>query len=75
MNCDEFVETVTAYLESDLEGPALQRFLDHLADCDGCDTYLSQIRETIAALRHRPRPQLSRADRNALLAAFRARPQ
>ncbi|WP_233434670.1 anti-sigma factor family protein [Nocardia yamanashiensis] len=75
MNCDEFVETVTAYLESDLDGPELQRFLEHLDECDGCETYLDQIRETIDTLRRGPRPQLSQADRSALLAAFRTRPK
>ena len=71
MNCDEFVELVTAYLEGTLPAETERRFVEHLAECDGCDRYLGQIRATVAALGRLPAPGLAPAARDALLAAFR----
>ncbi|MFD0364416.1 zf-HC2 domain-containing protein [Nocardia sp. GCM10030253] len=73
MNCDEFVEVVTAYMEGSLDESNERRFIDHLGSCDGCDSYLDQIRDTIRALREQPRAALTRESRDALLAAFRSR--
>ena len=50
MNCDEFVELVTAYLEGTLDEATERRFTGHLAECDGCDRYLDQIRDTVGTL-------------------------
>jgi anti-sigma factor RsiW len=47
--CQEVVELVTAYLEHALSPTDRERFEEHLVFCDGCSTYLDQIRETIAA--------------------------
>jgi len=46
LDCIEFVELVTDYFEGVL--PALERraFEHHLGDCDGCASYLEQMRET-----------------------------
>jgi len=71
MNCDEFVELVTAYLEGTLDRATEQRFVDHLAECDGCDRYLEQIRTTIDALGHLPAQRLAPEARDRLLSAFR----
>jgi anti-sigma factor RsiW len=71
MNCDEFVELVTAYLEGALEPAEAQRFVEHLAVCDGCGTYLEQIRRTVAELGHLPGDELPPEARSKLLAAFR----
>jgi anti-sigma factor RsiW len=46
--CIEIVELVTAYLEDALEPADRERFEEHLVFCDGCDTYLEQMRATIA---------------------------
>lgn len=69
MNCDEFVELVTAYLEGQLDPDTERRFLAHLAECDGCDRYLDQIRRTVTALGRLPPETLSAGARDNLLAA------
>ena len=47
LTCKEIVEIVTDYLEGRL-GVAEERRLDeHLAECDGCTTYIAQMRRTI----------------------------
>ncbi|WIM92947.1 zf-HC2 domain-containing protein [Actinoplanes oblitus] len=71
MNCDAFVELVTAYLDGVLEPAVEQRFVAHLAECDGCDRYLEQIRTTVAALGHLPEESLAADVRDRLLSAFR----
>jgi anti-sigma factor RsiW len=71
LNCDEFVELVTAYLEGALDPETERRFVAHLAECDGCDRYLSQLRTTKDALGELPADSLSGEARDRLLAAFR----
>lgn len=71
MNCDEFVELVTAYLDGALDADTRARFTEHLAACDGCDRYLEQIRHTVAELSHVPSDSLAAHARDQLLAAFR----
>jgi anti-sigma factor RsiW len=71
VNCNEFVELVTAYLEGALDTDAEQRFVGHLAECDGCDRYLDQIRATVATLGHLPAEDLHPGVRDDLLSAFR----
>jgi anti-sigma factor RsiW len=71
VNCDEFVELVTAYLEGALAPETERRFVEHLAECDGCDRYLDQIRTTVGALGHLPGQTLAPEARDRLLAAFR----
>jgi anti-sigma factor RsiW len=71
VNCDEFVELVTAYLDGALDPETERRFVEHLGECDGCDRYLDQIRQTVSALGHLPDDSLSPAARAELLGAFR----
>jgi anti-sigma factor RsiW len=71
MNCDEFVELVTAYLDGALDPATARRFVEHLAECDGCDRYLEQIRRTVTELGHVPADELPADARDQLLAAFR----
>jgi len=74
MDCDEFVELVTAYLEDALDEADRQRVLDHLELCDGCSTYLDQVRATVRAVGDLPAPeQLPDSGRERLLEAFRRR--
>jgi anti-sigma factor RsiW len=71
VNCDEFVELVTAYLDGALDRATEQRFVAHLTECDGCDRYLEQIRATVNALGHLPTQSLVPGARDRLLSAFR----
>jgi hypothetical protein len=73
MDCVEFVELVTAYLEGALDAETEQRVVDHMALCDGCERYLDQIRVTVRRLGDLPPEGLSTDARDALLAAFRGR--
>ena len=47
LSCREVVELVTAYLEGALSEAGEVRFEEHLAMCEGCATYLDQMRRTI----------------------------
>ena len=44
--CIEFVELVTDYLEGVLPARERRAFEHHLKLCDGCVSYLEQMRET-----------------------------
>lgn len=72
MNCDEFVELVTEFLEGALDEENQERFVEHLASCDGCETYLDQVRSTVGELAGLPAVEALPAQaREQLLAAFR----
>ena len=72
MNCDELVELVTAYLDGALPPEDERRVTDHLAECEGCTTYVAQFRTTVATLGRLPTGQeLPAPVRESLLAAFR----
>ncbi len=49
MDCIELVELVTDYLEGALGEADRARFEKHLSLCDGCATYLEQMRLTLRA--------------------------
>lgn len=72
MNCDEFVELVTTFLDGALDEPTELRCLVHLSGCDGCENYLDQFRQTVATLGELPAPRLSTEARDQLRGAFRA---
>jgi anti-sigma factor RsiW len=74
LNCDELVELVTGYLDGALDGDTERRVADHLSGCDGCTTYVDQIRQTITALGSSPADaELPDEVREQLLAAFQDR--
>jgi anti-sigma factor RsiW len=75
MTCAELVELVTAFLDGALDPETEQRFLEHLAICDGCGTYVDQIRQTIAEVGKLPPESLSDETRDRLLDAFRSFPR
>ena len=71
MTCQEFVELVTDLIEGQLAEASRVEAEAHLGECHGCETYLEQIRQTIAGLR-----QLAASDdfprtRERALEAFR----
>jgi anti-sigma factor RsiW len=72
MDCREFVELVTDYLEDSLDPKTRASFEQHLSECPGCDTYLDQIRESRHALGHVVLDSLSTDARGQLLTAFRS---
>lgn len=71
LNCDEFVELVTAYVDNALDNHSRRRVQEHLATCTGCERYLEQIRRTVAELGRLPADQLADQARDEILAAFR----
>jgi hypothetical protein len=50
MTCQELAERVTAYLEGALPPEERDRFETHRRRCQGCETYVTQVRLTILAL-------------------------
>jgi anti-sigma factor RsiW len=48
LSCAELVELVTDYVEDALPAADRARFDAHLGDCEGCVSYLDQMRTTIA---------------------------
>jgi anti-sigma factor RsiW len=73
MSCKEFVELVTDYLEGRMTPAELERSAKHLEACDGCSTYVEQMRETVGALRGLIPGEVSAETRDRILAAFRER--
>ena len=71
LDCNEFVELVTAYLDGSLDADARVRFDEHLLECDGCENYLQQFRATMATLGTIADEQIDPAFRDRLLGAFR----
>lgn len=72
LSCQELVELVTDYLEGALPPDERARFEAHIEPCDGCRTYLEQIRTTIELTGRLTPEQLEPAAEAALLTAFRA---
>jgi anti-sigma factor RsiW len=73
MDCNQFVELVTAYLDGSLDVETRSRFDTHVLECDGCDNYLQQFRTTVATLGKVDDSDLNPAFRDRLLDAFRDR--
>ncbi len=71
LSCQELVELVTDYLEGALAPVERARFEAHIEPCDGCRTYLEQIRTTIELTGRLTPEQLEPAAEAALLDAFR----
>ena len=47
ITCRELVQLITEYLEGGLSRPDRRRFERHLRGCDGCTTYVEQMRDTV----------------------------
>jgi hypothetical protein len=71
LDCIELVEVVTDYLERNMSRRERRRFEAHLRECDGCTTYLVQIRQTIETTGRLTEDSIEPAAREALLTAFR----
>jgi anti-sigma factor RsiW len=71
MNCNELVELVTAYLDGALDPETRARFDEHLLECDGCENYLQQFRETVRTVGRVRDDELDPEFRKRLLDAFK----
>lgn len=71
MDCNELVELVTDYLEGKLPPADVERFEAHLEECDACQTYLEQIRQSVAVVGTLSEETLPQGAADALLAEFR----
>jgi anti-sigma factor RsiW len=71
LTCAEVVELVTDYLEGRLPESERRRFDEHLTECDGCTTYVEQMRATVATARRLLEPELPPGLERRLLDAFR----
>jgi anti-sigma factor RsiW len=69
--CREVLELITSYLDGALPAEVYRAVEAHLAGCDGCTTVLEEFRQTIAMTGRLSEEQLSPAQRDILLAAFR----
>jgi predicted anti-sigma-YlaC factor YlaD len=72
ITCQELTEVLTEYLEGVM--PVEDRLLleAHLAICEGCVTYVTQMRQTIATLRELRPAHVEATVPDDLLEAFRA---
>ena len=71
LSCRELVELVSDYLEGALDASEQARFEEHLAICEGCRSYLEQMRTTIAVTGSVDDSALEPGALDRLLAAFR----
>jgi len=71
MDCNELVELVTAYLDDALDSDTRSRFDTHLLECDGCENYLQQFRETVRTVGRIGDDEIDPAFRKRLLDAFK----
>ena len=70
MACRELVQLITDYLEDGLSKRDRRRFERHLRDCDGCVTYVEQMRDTVRVAGVLREDDLAPAMRDELLAVF-----
>ena len=71
LTCQEVIELLSSYIEGGLTVDDRRRVDEHLALCDGCTTYLEQMRETIRLSGMVTEEQVPEDEKTVLLAAFR----
>jgi hypothetical protein len=71
--CREIVELVTEYLEGALPSDRVDLLEQHVVFCAGCDTYLDQMRRSIALSGCLGADDVDPAALDRLMAAFRSR--
>jgi len=69
--CREVVELLNGYLDGALPADVRAAVETHLAGCDGCTMVLEEFRQTIAMTGMLTEDQVTPAQRETLLAAFR----
>jgi anti-sigma factor RsiW len=71
ITCVELVELVTDYLEGDLSADAAELFEQHLNFCQGCESYVHQMRSTLRTVGRLGEETVPADMRDRLLSAFR----
>ena len=71
LTCKEVVEIVSDYLEGALSAEDRERFDAHVSACDGCTSYVEQMRETIRLTGMLTEEQVPVEQRERLRQAFR----
>jgi anti-sigma factor RsiW len=71
LSCQELVELITDYLEGALAPETRARVELHLGGCDGCASYLDQMRDTIRIVGALREEDLDPRLRDELVGAFR----
>jgi anti-sigma factor RsiW len=71
LTCKELVEVITDYLEGRLPPERRLLFEEHVAFCDGCQTYLEQMRATVRLTGTLGEDDLEPEARTRLLGVFR----
>ena len=71
LTCKEVVEMVSDYLEGALSPEDRERFETHLSACEGCTSYIEQMRETIRLTGMLTEEQVPVEQRERLRQAFR----
>ena len=71
LSCQEVVELVTDFLEGALSTADRARVEEHLAGCDGCLTYVDQVRQTVRIVGALREEDLDPELRAGLVGAFR----
>jgi anti-sigma factor RsiW len=71
LTCREVIDLLTDYVEDALPAQERRRVEAHIASCDGCTTYLEQVRETIRLTGMLTEEQIPDEQKQQLLAAFR----
>jgi anti-sigma factor (TIGR02949 family) len=69
--CKEVVDLAADYVEGEMTAPQATAFEMHLNFCDGCSTFIDQIRETAATARRLSEEQIPEELRAKLISAFR----
>ncbi len=72
LTCKELTEVLTDYLEGVMTVEDRARFEAHLAICDGCVTYVDQMRRVIATVHELRADDVEASAPDDLLEAFRA---
>lgn len=72
LSCQELTEILTDYLEGVMAPEDRARFNAHLALCEGCVNYVSQMRQTIRVARELRATEVEATVPDDVLAAFRA---
>lgn len=70
LRCQEMVELITLYLDGALNAAMSARFEQHLQQCDGCASYLEQLRVTVQTVGSIRDEQIDPVFRARLLEAF-----